>query len=385
MTTLEEMLDRVTTLAPTVDRHRGAFDAERRLPGPVHAELVEREFYRLWTPQDLGGLELAPADAVRVIAALGRLEGAVGWNAMIPAAYSLLAGHMDREAAEEIYRPPEAAVAGALRPGGGVARVAPDGFVVTGRWTFGSAGWEATWFLAQCFVEGEGAPPPSLPGVPPIRLMFAPATACQIHDTWRTSGLRGTGSNDYSLEEVHVPPTHSVDLLDTQPVRAAPLYRCPTMLLLISLVAAVPLGIARAAVDAATDIVLEKRAFPAGTPYAERETVQVGVARAENLIGGAEALLLSRLTAIWEASLREAAPTARERALLRGAAAHVGESCCAAVETLCEIVGSDAIHEANRLERCRRDVHAARAHMAVAPAGLIEAGTVLLGGSSPLF
>lgn len=381
-TELDSILARVRSLEQLVESRRDEFDAVRQMPGGISGELLERELYRLWTPRDLGGLQLDPPDALRVISELARLEGAVGWNTMIPAAYSMLAGHMEREAAEHVYGPADAVVAGQLQPGG-KATLNGETFEVTGRWSFGSAGSEANWLLGQCILEGEGVPEPSIPGMPPMRLLFAPASECEIHDTWDTSGLRGTGSNDYSMSGVRVRRDHSADLFSKRPMNASALYRMPVLPSFIAMVAAVPIGIARTAVEVATDLMTTKRLFPTGELYSERETVKAGIARAENLVGAAEALLMQRVSDVWSVVQAGGQPTSRQRALMRAAAAHSGESCCEAVSLVCELAGTTAIFKSNRLERCRRDVQTARAHVAVSPNGLVEAGTALYGGFAP--
>ena len=380
--TVSSLLDRVQSLESKIEDCRSDFDENRRLPVGLRAELVDRGLYRLWTPADLGGLELSPPDAIRVISELSRLEGALGWNVMIPAAYSLVAGHLSRDASEHVYGAVDSVVAGHLQPGG---KAIVDGghFEASGRWSFGSAGGEATWFLGQCFIEGQDAPQSSVPGMPPMRLLFAPAAECEIHDVWHTWGLRGTGSNDYSMNRVQIPLDHSADLFANAPVHKGPLYRMPTLPTMIALVAAVPLGIARAALDIGTEVMTEKRRFPTGELYSEREVVQAGIARAENLVGAAEALLLRRLETVWSTVQRGESPAVRDRALMRAAAAHVGESCVQAIDLVCELAGTNAIFQSGRLERCSRDVHTARAHTAVSPNGLVEAGSVLFGGWSP--
>jgi alkylation response protein AidB-like acyl-CoA dehydrogenase len=379
---ISSVLDSVKSLESKVEACRSEFDETRHLPEGLRGELIDRGLYRLWTPSDLGGMELSPTDAVRVIVELARLEGAFGWNAMIPAAYSMLAGHMQREAAESIFGPPDAIVAGHLQPGG-KAIVAGDHYEASGHWSFGSAGNEANWFLGQCIIEGEGAPSPSVPGMPPMRLLFAPADECQIHDVWQTWGLRGTGSNDYSMDQVRIPMSHSADLFANKPVHDGALYRMPALATMIALVASVPIGIARAAVEIGTELMQTKRRFPTGELYSEREVVQAGIAHAENLVGAAEALLVHRLQAVWTAVQEGESPLMRDRALMRGAAAHVGETCVEAVDLVCELAGTNAIFQTGRLERCSRDVHTARAHIAVSHNGLVEAGSALFGGLSP--
>ena len=91
--TANELLERVRALAPLIDEHRVRLDRERCVPDEITAQLVEAQLFRLWSPRDLGGLELDPISGFRVISEVARLAGSVGWNVMLSAAYSDFAGH----------------------------------------------------------------------------------------------------------------------------------------------------------------------------------------------------------------------------------------------------------------------------------------------------
>ena len=62
----------------------------------------------------------------------------------------------------------------------------------------------------------------------------------RVHDTWYTTGLCGSGSNDYSIHDVFVPAGHMFSLEKTN--REETLYRWPP--LFIANLVAVPLGVA---------------------------------------------------------------------------------------------------------------------------------------------
>ena len=66
----------VTRLAPDIEQGR-------RLPAELVSALKSARIYGMLVPRRYGGLELDPLSAFRAIAALARLDGSVGWNAMI--------------------------------------------------------------------------------------------------------------------------------------------------------------------------------------------------------------------------------------------------------------------------------------------------------------
>ncbi len=53
--------------------------------------------FRLFVPQSHGGLELDLPTALEIIAVLGRVDGSVGWTAMIGNASGMFAPSLPRE------------------------------------------------------------------------------------------------------------------------------------------------------------------------------------------------------------------------------------------------------------------------------------------------
>jgi len=115
---LERMLDYVRILAPLVDAERPNLDAKRELSPSLLEALHTTGLFRLWLPRRLGGAELDPVSGLRVIAAVSALDGSVGWNVMVAAAWGFFAGRLPARAAERIFGDRRAAVAGHLAPSG---------------------------------------------------------------------------------------------------------------------------------------------------------------------------------------------------------------------------------------------------------------------------
>ena len=370
----ERLLEAVRALAPLVEAERARLDRERALsPGLVDA-LVEAGLFRLWTPRRLGGAELDPVAGLRVIAAVAALDGSVGWNVMVASTHGFLAGRLPAAAAREVFGDRRAVVAGQLEPGG-LAEVVKGGYRVSGRWPFASGCRHATWLLAHCVVAAGARRRAG--GRPTTRLVFVPVDRARIHDTWRVSGLRGTGSHDYSLDGVLVPAAYAIDAFADEPTRPERLYAYPVIPFVTGAVGAVPIGIARGAIEELTRLARTRKR--AGRPLAEDATVQQGIARAEIHARAAESLLLEAVDDMWRTVKRGKPPTLEQRAHVRMACVNAGESAAAAVDLVWGLAGSRAIFEDAALERRFRDVHAATQHVALSPRTLEMAGRVLLG------
>jgi alkylation response protein AidB-like acyl-CoA dehydrogenase len=126
-------------LAPLVEED--AKEAERlsRQTDRVVAALRKSGIYSMLLPCELGGPELAFADAMRIIERLAWTDGSTGWCAMVANLQTASAGsHLSPEGARLVYgNGPDISIAGQGVPSGRARRVA-DGYIITGRWSYGS-------------------------------------------------------------------------------------------------------------------------------------------------------------------------------------------------------------------------------------------------------
>jgi indole-3-acetate monooxygenase len=330
----------------------------------------------------LHGAELDPVSGLRVIAAISALDGSVGWSVMVAAAWGFFAGRLPARAAARIFGDRRAVVAGHLAPFGRAAAI-KGGYRASGRWPFGSGSRHATWFLAHCELQKAGRARRRPAGRPTTRLLFVPADQCRIHDTWHVTGLRGTGSHDYSVKDVTVPAAHSVDVLADWPTRRERLYAFPLIPFVEAAVGAVPIGIARAALDAFTEVAKTRRAYRSrrllrADPFTQRE-----IGRAELHVRSAEALLFTAVEDMWRTVQAGQRPTLEQRAQLRVGCVNAGVGAALAVDIVYRLGGAASIFEGNRIERCFRDVHTAAQHSALAPRTLELVGQTRLGVDAP--
>src|SRR6267143_4714932 len=83
--TAQRLLADIRELAPHVTSRAAEIEAGRRIPTDLGEALRSTGVFRMFVPQSQGGLELDLPTAMEVIGALGRLDGSLGWTAMIGA------------------------------------------------------------------------------------------------------------------------------------------------------------------------------------------------------------------------------------------------------------------------------------------------------------
>jgi alkylation response protein AidB-like acyl-CoA dehydrogenase len=209
--------------------------------------------------------------------------------------------------------------------------------------------------------------------------MVFPSAAAEIHDTWDTTGLRGTGSHDIEVTDLRVPAGQTASLADDRPRHDGPLYAFPAFGLLALGIAGVAMGIAAGAIDDLVDLAASKKPGGSKRSLAERSSTQAAVARAEALVGSARSFVGEAVGEAQEAAASSGRIGTDVRARLRLAATHAARSSAEAVDLMYEAGGGSAIYARSPLERRFRDIHAAKAHMMVSPASLELAGRIRLG------
>ncbi|MCW5748712.1 MAG: acyl-CoA dehydrogenase family protein [Alphaproteobacteria bacterium] len=378
MTASPDLVAAARDLAPRIRALREQSERERRLPTELVAAFHGLKLFRMFIPADLGGLETDLLTAARVVEQVAIADGAAGWNLMIGSTYGLMAGLLPRDVAHDIYGPARAVVAGALRPTG-TARLSDGGYVVNGRWAFASGIQQATYWNAGCIVTDGTTPRRTASGGPEIRMVFFPPADGELIDTWDVSGLRGTGSHDYAVKDLFVPHERTIALEDT-PWPSGVLYRTPLQALLDTSMAAVGLGIGRAAIDAFYELAAVKQSSAGSSkPLAERPMLQTSIARAEALLLSARSFLYETAEDVWADVLAGKAPGARQLAIARLARINAVAASCQAAELAFEAGGGSSIYASCPLDRCLRDIRTASQHVSMATANYEVIGRVLLG------
>jgi alkylation response protein AidB-like acyl-CoA dehydrogenase len=330
-------------------------------------------------PSEHQGLEVHPLTFVTVLEELARADAATAWCVMTGSTAGVLSAYMSKEGADELWGSnPEVVMASIFAPMGRAVREA-GGYRVSGRWPFASGCRGASWHAGGCFVMNDGKPELDADGRPINLQVFFPATESTIHDTWKVSGLRGTGSHDIEVDGILVPESRTALIVGEQPRARCALTTFPPFGLLACGVAAVGTGIARAALDEIHALVQKKKPAGSRKPMASRELVQVELARAEAELEAGRALMADRLESAWAKAEGDKPMDLPTRAGIRMAASHAVKAAVRAVDAAYALGGGTSIYvERSNLQRHLRDVRTVTQHIMIAPTIDQMAGRVLL-------
>jgi alkylation response protein AidB-like acyl-CoA dehydrogenase len=359
---------RIRALGPEIER-------QRRLPPELVAEMVEAGLFHVFVPRSIGGLGLDPLTASRVIEEVSMADGSAGWCVMLAAQSAAFAGFIEEEDARAIWGG-GGIVASTARP---IGRAVSHGeeFVVSGRWPFASGSSHATWFGGECTIYDGDQPRLDKDGNAVTKMLFVPRESVTVHDTWDTTGLRGTASNDFSMENVHVPMKRGFQMLVDPPIHPSPLYGCLSLVFITH--ASQALGVARGAIAAACEIGRAKPAWGNNQLLRDVTRFEEAIAEATAMVESARCYLYATAGELWETltSGGESTPLMRSRVHL--AKSYAVRASVRALDLVHAAVGTSSLFTASPLERQFRDLHTAAAHVMVSPLTFESAGRVELG------
>ena len=136
---------------------------------------------------------------VQVIEEVARHNASAAWCLGQNNGCSMTAAYLDPAVAKTIFGPPDGILA--WGPGPATMQRVPGGYRLSGTWSFASGSHHATWL---------GAHVPEPDGSGAVRTLLFSKTSAEMKDTWHVVGLRGTGSDGYSVTDLFVPAEFTV-------------------------------------------------------------------------------------------------------------------------------------------------------------------------------
>lgn len=369
--TAAQILARAQAVAPLLRARSEEIEQNRRLPADVVELLRGTGVFRMGFSRRWGGPELSSAEQTEVVEALSYGDASAGWCAMIGMDTGLYASFLDEADVKEMFPSLDMITAGLLFPVGR-AEIVPGGYRLTGRWQFGSGITHSDWVVSGAFLYRDGTPYPS-EADHDSRLFLVPRAQVDVVDTWHTTGLAGSGSCDYTITNVFVPEGRSI-VFSAVRSGSGPLAQPEVHMRNMP---GVPLGVARAALDYARQVILDRG-------WSESWRMQVGLAECEADFFAARVGVYAALRRQWEALSAGAdtdAPglTPQEVAALPLSRLHAFRTARSIVTRLYDLLQTASIYRSSPLDRWLRDTTTMCQHIVAQDRILQTAGAHLLG------
>ena len=373
------LVERARGLQALITREADEIERTRRLTPSVTSALIENGLYRALLPQSVGGHEAPLEIFMQMQEEIAKADASTAWCLGQCSVCAMIAAYLKPEAANEIFN---------ARPGilawGAIAhevKTVEGGYVASARWNFASGSRQASWLGAHVrVVEADGTPRKKRDGSNEIRTILFPVTSAKMYDVWDVIGLKGTGTDSYSVENLFIPDKFAVLRDDMSAVlEKGTLYKLTTHSVYSMGFAATSLGVARATLDAAIDLARKK--IPQGLgAMRENNAVQGLIGRTEANLRAARAYLYATAAEVWRDLEAGSAVTEAHRVAIRIAATWTIHQSASVVDTAYHMSGATAVFAANPFERRFRDIHAIAQQLQARDTHYEDGGRAILSG-----
>jgi len=297
-------VERAKSLQHLIDQHGPEIDRRREVTPEVVEALVANDMLRLLLPKSLGGQEIDLIEFCRVNETVAWADASVGWfvnQSNVSSATS--AASMPHEAALAMFNGPREGLAWGAKHGNSRAIRVEGGYRLTGTWSFASGGRHTRLLGAHSNVQNPDGTPHMRHGRPDDRSFIFLRAEAKITDDWYVLGLRGTGSDTYTVEDLFVPDAHA-PARDVPEERreSGPLYVIGSTLLYASGFCSVTLGVARRLLETYIELARGRQSRAATTIMARNNSIQREVAIMEAKLSAARAFLHEAAADVYKAA-----------------------------------------------------------------------------------
>lgn len=376
---------RARSLIPLLQSAASRIDDIRALPADVLDAMFDAGLFKLLLPRAYGGYELKPTDYIQCVEAIAEGDASAAWCMNQGSGCSMAAAYVAPEVAREVWGGRRDVLAWGQGPGAKAVRT-QGGWLVTGAWSFASGSRHATWLGAMCpSVEADGTPILHPNGKPWERTLLFRRERARIDDVWQVMGLRGTGSNTYTITNLFVDDAHALTREhEAERRESGALYSFQAMQLYASGFASVALGVSRAMLDAF--VVLAKAKSQAWSADAMRDNhaVQHILGHCDAAWKAARAGLHKVMDDVWHEVSRTGELTLDQRIQIRQAATFAIHAARDLSHQIFHEAGSTAIFNQHPFERGLRDVNSVSQQLQGRRTHLETVGLYMLGGEPNL-
>ena len=358
-----------------------ANESVRTLNQETVAALWQSGLMQYSNPIEAGGAEPSIPDMLEVWEELAWQDGSVGWIgiANLPSA-AFAAAYLPDEGFEEVFTANDHRITmgGQFAPNG-QGHVANGGYTISGKWNFGSGTGHSEYVAAGFIPFRDGVPVMAEGGLPDLRVAIFPHDAIRFTDGWHVTGLKGTGSFDYEVDQVFVPESRTYRLFTREPMRGGNVFRLGIMPITGAGHGAWAIGVSRSCLDDVMTLAQTRQRMGEASNLANKMTFQAGLAHHEGMWRSAWCLLQDTHEGIWASVERGDELTLAMRADMRMAATYATQASREIVQWAHLAAGTTAIREGSRLERAFRDMYTGTQHTFIGEKTYIDSASVMLG------
>ena len=375
--------ERARAVVGVLDAEGAEIDRGRELTQAVVDALVEQDLLRLLLPRSLGGQEIHTLEFAQITETLAWADASTAWfvcQSNVSAGTSAAA--MPPHAAAAIFDGPRTGLAWGVKHNNSTAIRVEGGYRLTGTWSVASGGRHTRWLGAHSAVRNPDGTKHIRHGGPDDRSFLFPREQATIIDDWHVLGLRGTGSDTYSVTDLFVPEEHAPSREAPEEIReSGPLYAIHSTPLYAIGFCGVTLGLARRMLE--TYVALARGRHSKASPAAmiNNHAVQREIGLLEARLSAARAFLHEAVRQVHDAAVAGTLDVDLRMRLRLAATFGMNEATDVSIACY-RGAGTAAILDSAPFERRLRDAMSASQHMQGMPPLIEMVGRHIIGSDN---
>jgi 3-hydroxy-9,10-secoandrosta-1,3,5(10)-triene-9,17-dione monooxygenase len=362
-----ETLERAHALLPALRERAQVTEDMRRLPPETERDLHQAGLFKILQPKRVGGCEFDYVALIDIADVIALADASVAWNVANLASHHWMLAMFDEQAQNAVWSENvDTLIASSFIFPSGRAKKVSGGYMLSGRWPFSSGVDSSEWNMLAGIVTSED----DADGLD-YRIFLLKKSDYRIIDTWSSTGLRGTGSNDVEVKDVFVPDHMTLAVKDVaggpapgSVVNPGPLYALPVFALFPFVLSGAALGNAQACLNDYVNVSLHRAATYNRAKLADLQTTQIKIAEASAKIDAARLVMRRTCIDAMADARRGYVPSLAEKTRYRRDGAFSVNLCTEAVSLLFAASGARGLYTTGALQRQFRDAHAINSHIA---------------------
>jgi indole-3-acetate monooxygenase len=365
-----------------VQQEAAESERTRTLTSAIVDEMWTSGLMSAFNPGPAGGVEPSFTEMIETWIEMAWQDGSFGWVgiANLPSSFAAAAYLSDEGFAEVFTANNNRVTMGGQFFPNGQGTVVDGGYRLSGSWSFGSGIGHSQYIAAGFLPMDNGEMRWISEGVPDMQVAIVAREDISFNDGWFVQGLKGTGSYDYSAEDVFVPQSRTFPLFSREPHRGtSPATRMGLMPVTAAGHASWALGVAKSMLDDVQELAATKFRMSDMASLASRPTFQKGLAHHVAAWRAARLLVIDAFTTAEAAVAAGDDLTPTLRADMRAAAVYATDVARGCAEWAHLVAGTSSIREGTRLERAFRDMYTGTQHAFISEKVAIDAAQIWLG------
>lgn len=194
---------------------------------PAQLDIIyQQNWFNIFVPRHLGGLELPLPKAVRLLESLAWSNGSFGWVVTLCSGANWFVGLLEEATRKQFFSDPKVCFAGSGATTG-IAEMVDGGFIIDGKWRYATGAKHATAFTANCVIRKNGNVLKDNDGTETIRSFIFDRNEVKIVDDWNGVGMNATSSSSFEVAQLFVASDRSFCIEPSHAILPGSIYRFP--------------------------------------------------------------------------------------------------------------------------------------------------------------